>query len=174
MPVIDAWHEFFVAAAGASAVLLGLTFLGVSVHLERTTSHANLIQLAVSSTVPLYYSVLVSLVMLAPPAQPLVPTGAVLLLGIVRAAVSARPIVDSRVRQSLIEHEGRRSMVRHVTPWLAALALVVAAVAIAALPGPGLYALAAVVLIDLALGTQNAFDVLLFGTRSNRRTDTRG
>jgi hypothetical protein len=31
---VEEWHDFFLAAAGAAAVLAGLVFVGVSINLE--------------------------------------------------------------------------------------------------------------------------------------------
>ena len=35
---MDEWHDFFLAAAGAAAVLAGLVFVGVSINLEMIMS----------------------------------------------------------------------------------------------------------------------------------------
>jgi hypothetical protein len=32
---IDQWHEYYLAVAGAAAVLLGLVFIALSLHLEK-------------------------------------------------------------------------------------------------------------------------------------------
>jgi hypothetical protein len=36
---VEEWHDFFLAAAGAAAVLAGLVFVGVSINLETIMSN---------------------------------------------------------------------------------------------------------------------------------------
>ena len=39
---MDEWHDFFLAAAGAAAVLAGLVFVGLSINLDQIMSNPTL------------------------------------------------------------------------------------------------------------------------------------
>lgn len=63
------WPDFLVAAAGASAVLLGLVFIGLTIHLEGREEQPILVPMAIGSATTLFYPVVVSLLLLMPPDQ---------------------------------------------------------------------------------------------------------
>ncbi|HEY5521021.1 MAG TPA: hypothetical protein VIK08_10205 [Candidatus Limnocylindrales bacterium] len=49
------WPDFLVAAAGASAVLLGLVFIGLTIHLEGREEQPILVPMAIGSATTLFY-----------------------------------------------------------------------------------------------------------------------
>ena len=81
---VDEWHDFFLAAAGAAAVLAGLVFVGVSINLEMIMSDPSygLAGRALEALV-LLVAVLIVTMLLLVPAQGVVLAGAeVLAVGV--------------------------------------------------------------------------------------------
>lgn len=62
----EQWHDLFVAVAGASAALLGLLFVAVSINLERILSFKGLPERALETLMLLLGVLLVSIVALMP------------------------------------------------------------------------------------------------------------
>src|SRR4051812_50093971 len=82
---MDDWHDFFLAAAGAAAVLAGLVFVGLSINLEMIMSNPayGLPGRALEALV-LLVAVLIVTILLLVPAQGTVLVGAeVLAVGVV-------------------------------------------------------------------------------------------
>jgi hypothetical protein len=82
---VDEWHDFFLAAAGAAAVLAGLVFVGVSINLEMIMSDPSygLAGRALEALVLLVGVLIVTLLLLVP-SQGMVLAGAeVLAVGVV-------------------------------------------------------------------------------------------
>ena len=63
---MNEWHDFYVAAAGASGALAGLIFVGVSLNLTKILSFPTLPNRAVTSIILLLSILLVSLLLLVP------------------------------------------------------------------------------------------------------------
>lgn len=166
---IAGWHEFFLATASAAAVLLGLTFVGMSLHYDTRHLDRRLVVLALDSAVPLFYAVLTCLVMLVPIAQPWVPSGALAVVGALATINAGAPLFGGWFADATRPRPEHRFLdrLRYVLPWLAALALIPTALALLVAPEPVLYVVAFIVLALLAFGMQNAWDLLL-------RRDLRG
>ena len=82
---VDEWHDFFLAAAGAAAVLAGLVFVGVSINLDTIMSNPGygLAGRALEALV-LLVAVLIVTILLLVPAQGMGLAGAeVLAVGVV-------------------------------------------------------------------------------------------
>jgi hypothetical protein len=160
---LEPWHEFFVAAAGAGAVLLGLVFIGLSIHLEGRDEQPELVPLAIGSAVTLFYPVVISLILLMPPAQPWLPSAAMLIVGAFAALSSGAPIFDTQLRRLWVGRRRVSDWVRYTVPWLAALLLIAVAGWLLVEPSGALYATAIVIVTYLVVGTQNAWNLLLAG-----------
>jgi hypothetical protein len=189
------WAGFFTTAAGASAVLLGLVFVAMSIHYNLAAFDRHLVAMVTESAVPFFYATLVSLVMLVPPTQPWVPTAALFVVGGLASLNSgvplfgryfnvgpgadaspgadARPGADASLgaepgssgRQPLAPVHHRP--LSFVLPFFAALALLPTAIALLTWPAEALYVVGFLVLAFVAFGMQNAWDALL-------RRDLRG
>jgi hypothetical protein len=71
---IDQWREYYLAVAGAAAVLLGLVFIALSLHLEKTeTPGVPVLGLGGQALINLIYVLLLSLGMLVPYRPPVLP-----------------------------------------------------------------------------------------------------
>ena len=98
-----AWHDFFLAAAGASAALLGLLFVGVSINLGAIAAEerADLRARASQAFANLIFVLLVALVMLIPDPDPGsigVSLAVIAGLGLVRVAQNLYPIFRGRTQ----------------------------------------------------------------------------
>jgi hypothetical protein len=90
---LQPWHDFYLAAAGAAAVLLGLLFLSVSLHLDREASeYTSLNQVSRETMIVFSYVLAATLLLLAPISSPLVLGGALLVLSLVGLQDSLRTV----------------------------------------------------------------------------------
>lgn len=161
--VLASWSSFFAAAAGASAVLLGLVFIGLTIHLEGHQERPALVPMAVGSATTLFYPVIISLVLLMPPEQPWLPTGTLLVIAFFAALSAGAPIIQSDLRGLWIHERKPSDWVRYLVPAIAALGLIGAAAWLVADPADAIYAIALVIVVYLVVGTQNAWNLLLAG-----------
>ena len=160
---IAGWREFFVASAGAGAVLLGLVFIGLTIHLEGHEEKPALVPLAVDSATTLFYPVLISLVMLMPPAQPWLPTLVLVVVALFAALSASAPLLQRSLRDLWIGQARLDDWVRYLVPSLASLVLILAALSLVVDPTISAYAIGFVIVIYLVVGTQNAWNLLLAG-----------
>ncbi len=63
---MEAWHDFLVAVAGASAALVGLLFVGLSINLDRLLATPHLLLRAGASLTTLGSMLIISCLLLAP------------------------------------------------------------------------------------------------------------
>jgi hypothetical protein len=156
------WQPFYIASAGAAAVLLGLVFVAISLHYDPAQLDRYLVGMTTEAAVPFFYAALVSLVMLVPPAQPWFPTVTLLLLGGLAVLNSGIPLVGRWFRAPIASRPRSTSQrVKLALPFLTAISIVPAALALLAAPDVGLYATGAIVLAFVAFGMQNAWDAVL-------------
>ena len=108
------WHDFFLAAAGTSAALLGLLFVGVSINLaaiageERVALRAR----AGQAFVNLLFALVISLLMLIPDPDPVsIAFGLVVVagLGLLSLARNLYPVIRGRTLTRYWVHIARRS-----------------------------------------------------------------
>ncbi|MGZ3631933.1 MAG: hypothetical protein ACXWQ6_05335 [Candidatus Limnocylindrales bacterium] len=160
---VAGWRDFYLASAGAAAVLLGLIFVGMSLHYDLRQLDRRLVAMATESAVPFFYALLACLVMLVPAAQPWVPSGGLVVVGALGALNAGLPLVAPWYSEAVRPGAGHRvrDCLRYVLPWLTALALCATALALLIVPESALYAVGLIVLVFIALGMQSAWDVLL-------------
>jgi hypothetical protein len=77
---LQRWHDYYVAAGGAAAVLLGLLFVGLSLHLDREASedYDVLYRIGTQTMIDLAYALAFALLMLIPISNPMVLGGVLL------------------------------------------------------------------------------------------------
>jgi hypothetical protein len=157
------WHDFYAASAGVAAVLLGLVFVGISIHYDIRNIDRRLVTMATESAVPFFYASLASLAMLIPVSEPWTPTILLVVVGLLTAVNAGTPFFARWYSGATDPRPGHRlfDRLRFVMPVVAGLGLVIAAIALLAAPEPSLYAICLVVLVLLAFGMQNAWDTLL-------------
>jgi hypothetical protein len=90
---MERWHDFYVAAGGAAAVLLGLLFVSLSLHLNREASEYDMLyRVGTQTMIDLAYALAFALLMLIPISDPTVLGGVLLVLSFGGALDSLRTI----------------------------------------------------------------------------------
>jgi hypothetical protein len=93
---VERWHDYYVAAGGA-AVLLGLLFVSLSLHLDREASEYEVLyRVGTQTMIDLAYALAFALLMLVPISDPAVLGGVLLLLSLGGALDSLRTIARHR------------------------------------------------------------------------------
>jgi hypothetical protein len=153
---IEAWQVFFVALAGAAAVLLGLTFIGASIHLERRGRALWHRDLAISSGTSLFYAMIIALIMLIPDGRPAAQAVLLLLFAGLGFQSSRVAYLAARAR-----HPTRQALFfRFILSWASMVVLAVAAAGLGLGWAPAVWLAAGVAFVNVLLGTQNAWDLL--------------
>jgi hypothetical protein len=107
------WHDFFLASAGATAALLGLLFVGVSINLTTIAAdeRIDLRTRAAQAFANLIFVLVVSLLMLVPAPEPsFIATGlaAVAAFGLLRVGQNVYRLVGGRGRVAKLRPTLRR------------------------------------------------------------------
>jgi hypothetical protein len=87
---LQSWRDFYVTAGTAAATLVGLLFVGLSLHIRVVASHAGVRSLARVTLADFFVVLLVSLVILAPMGTAGVATW-LIGVGVLSLALVARP-----------------------------------------------------------------------------------
>ena len=161
---MEEWHDFFLATAGAAAVLAGLVFVGVSINLDTIMSHPSygLPGRALEALV-LLVAVLIVAILLLVPGQGTVLAGAeVLAVGVVDwAAVVIIQLLVLKNWRSLDASLRSHFVPRVVLSQMATLPIVAAGVGVMSWGVSGLYWLVVGVVISLLVGVLDAWVLLV-------------
>jgi hypothetical protein len=155
----SAWHDFGVAAAGASAALAGLVFVAVSINLDRILAYPWLPG-RVAETVVLLVAVLVESLLLLAPAQSRVALGLEMLTiaGAAWAVVTATHVrLGGHRGRPTPEHRGTRI----VAGQLASLPALIAGASLLVHAGGGLYWMLAGMTLSVLAAVLNAWVLLI-------------
>jgi hypothetical protein len=154
---IEDWQSYFTVLGGAAAVLLGLTFIGASIHLERGARASWYRDLAISSGTSLFYALIIALIMLMPDGRPALQAVLLLVFAALGAQSARAAYLAARQR-----NPSRQTLVfRFVMPWASMAVLAAAAIALAFAWGPAVWLISGVAFVNVLLGTQNAWDLML-------------
>jgi hypothetical protein len=161
---MDDWHDFFLAAAGAAAVLAGLVFVGLSINLEMIMSNPTygLPGRALEALV-LLVAVLVVTILLLVPRQGMMLAGVeVLVVGVFGwVAIVTIHLLHLRNWQSLGASLRWNFVGRVVLGQVATLPIVAAGVAVLNWGFGGLYLLAAGVILSFLVAVAEAWVLLV-------------
>ena len=160
---MDEWHDFFLAVAGAAAVLAGLVFVGVSINLDTIMSNPTygLPGRALEALVLLVAVLIVSILLLVP-AQGMLLAGAEVLAVGVADWISILAIQLLQLRNWQSEPSLRWILVtRVVMGQVATIPFVGAGVAILSWGVGGLYLLVAAVVLSLLVAVSDAWVLLV-------------
>jgi modulator of FtsH protease len=161
---MDDWHDFFLAAAGAAAVLAGLVFVGLSINLDTIMSNPTygLPGRALEALV-LLVSVLVVTILLLMPAQGMVLAGVEMLaVGIADwVAIVAIHLLQLKNWQSLAPNLRWNFVWRVGLGQAATLPFVAAGVAVLSRGVGGLYLLVAGVVLSFLVAVAEAWVLLV-------------
>jgi hypothetical protein len=158
------WYDFFLAAAGAAAVLAGLVFVGVSINLDMIMANPTygLVGRALEALV-LLVAVLIVTSLLLVPAQGTVVAGVeVLAVGVADwAAIVAIQLLQLRNWRSLEATLRWHFVARVVLGQVATLPLVAAGIAVLNWGVSGLYLLVAGVVLSFLVTVGDAWVLLV-------------
>ncbi len=161
---MEEWHDFFLAAAGAAAVLAGLVFVGVSINLDMIMSNPTygLAGRALEALV-LLVAVLIVTILLLVPAQGMVLAGAeVVTVGLVDwAAIVAIQVLQLRNWHSLEASLRWHFVPRVVLGQIATLPLLAAGIAVLSWGVSGLYLLVVGVILSFLVAVGDAWILLV-------------
>ena len=161
---MDEWHDFFLAVAGAAAVLAGLVFVGVSINLDTIMSDPRygLAGRALEALV-LLVAVLIATILLLVPDQGMLLAGAELLaVGVVDwAAVVIIQVLVLRNWRSLEPAFRWHFVPRVVLCQLATLPIVAAGVGVMGWGVGGLYWLVVGVVLSFLVAVADAWILLV-------------
>ena len=166
---LPAWRDFFVASTGAAAVLLGLTFVGLTIHVERQGLDSLRRGLAIGSATSLLYALFASLLMLMPEGVPAVQAIGLVLIGLFGFISAAAALANAR-------HGGStraRLAFQFVLPGIAFALLVIGGIALAFGVEQAVWGVAFVVFLLITSGTQSAWDLLVSFAPAGREHEER-
>jgi len=150
------WHDFFVASTGAAAVLLGLTFVGLTIHVERRGLDNLRRGLAIGSATSLIYALFTSLIMLMPEGVPYAQAVGLVLVGSF-GFVSAEAALVSARRGGFTR---TRLVFQFMLPAIGIALLLIAGIALGLGAQQAVWGAAGVVFLLITSGTQSAWDLL--------------
>ena len=153
----EGWSDFLVAAAGASAALAGLVFVGISINLTRIISFPGLPARAGQTIVVLANSLAVSLIALGP-ADSHVGLGVVILVVALAGWLSVI-VIQYRTKEDAVVRQHRTGTILMMQ--LSTVPFVVCGVSMLADGGGGLYWMQAGVILSLLVGLANGWVLLV-------------
>ena len=165
--MVAPWHEFFVVGGHAGAVLLGLVFVGMEIHLEKIHEDRQMYLIAAGSALGFLWVLLFSLLMLAPPLSPWVPGFALLGLSVLTFLGTSAPFFA--MRRSSERPTRAAYVIVYLLPYLASFVALTGSVLLLLGGMESLYLIALALFIWIATGSINAWVFLIRG-RSPVRT----
>lgn len=159
---LQGWHDFYVTAGAASATLVGLLFVGLSLHIRIVVSHPDVRALARVTLTDFFGILLVSLALLQP-TDSSVQTGSWLLgIAAVSLILTVRPALEG------LGHSGTRTLgmatlaARFGVTALAFVALGLVGVLFVAGAYPeAVGSLLPVLVVSLVVAVRNTWDLLV-------------
>jgi len=159
---LQSWHDFYLTAGAAKATLVGLLFVGLSLHIRVVVSHSDVRALARVTLTNFFVIVLIALSILIPTSSAINIALWVLVVGLVSLGLMLRPAIEG-----LRSRSNRTLGLRVLTARFGISALgYVAMVVLAALFATGNYeagfnGLVTVVIVLLVIAVRNTWDLLV-------------
>jgi hypothetical protein len=151
--IMQRWHDYYVVAGGAAAVLLGLLFVSLSLHLDREASEYDVLyRVGVQTMIDLANALVLSLLMLIPIGNPTV-------LGIVLLLVSLVGVRDSL--RTIARRELLQGWTHYVSLGCFAVLTACAIVFLFGAVRVGLYATGPAIGLLIIAGTRNTWELLI-------------
>ncbi len=156
---LDAWHDFFLGAAGAAAALTGLLFVALSLHIRYIVSDATYRSMARGSLLGLVMVLIVGLIGLMRQPNSWAGTELALIGALYVAAEGAYEVITFGRQHWRV---ARSSLARSGVAHLLALIGIVGGLGLVFQAGPGLFAIALICIAIVVWDLWNAW-VLLMG-----------
>ena len=159
---LQSWHDFYLTAGAASATLVGLLFVGLSLHIRVVVSHSDVRALARVTLTNFFVIVLIALSILIPTSSATNIALWVLLVGLVSIGLMLRPAIEG-----LRNRSSRTLGLRVLTARFGISALgYIAMIALAGLFTAGNFeagfnGLVTVVIVLLVMAVRNTWDLLV-------------
>lgn len=169
--LLATWHDYYLLAGTASATLMGLLFVSLSIHLERVVAEdgAHLEAMAREAFASFLIVLFISLIFLVPSTARHPMALNLMLMGVLRAILSARRIRKAFASTGRSEGFDRRFfLLRFAFSLIASALLLLAGVALAR-PMPaeaGLAAIMVAVVFLLADAARSAYELLVRTARA--------
>jgi modulator of FtsH protease len=154
---VEAWHDFFVAVLGASAVLTGLVFVALSINLKEILSEPSLPSRAAEAITVLFSVLVFSVFGLVPSESSTLLGIGLLATGLVAWGMTVAIQIRSLRRWPDAPHYG----VRIATKQAATLPVIIAGISVLAVAGGGLYWLIPATLLLFIAGVLDAWVLLV-------------
>jgi len=156
------WHDFYVTAGAAAATLVGLLFVGLSLHIRVVVSHPDVRSLARVTLTDFFLVLLVALLMLTPTQAPATAAAWLVVIAIISLGIVFRPAMEA-IRN------GRRRAIRPrvLIARFGLSALCTAGLAVAGVSvsvgdvQDSLLGILAVVVVLLTVAVRNTWDLLV-------------
>jgi hypothetical protein len=159
---LQSWHDFYLTAGAASATLVGLLFVGLSLHIRVVVSHPDVRALARVTLTNFFVIVLIALAILIPTTASTNIALWLLLVGLVSFGLMLRPAIEGFRNRS-----NRTLGLRVLTARFGISALgFIAMIGLAAVFAAGNYeagfnGLVTVVVVLLVMAVRNTWDLLV-------------
>jgi hypothetical protein len=156
------WHEVYVTVGAAAGTLVGLLFVGLSLHIRVVVEHAEVRSLARVTLTAFSTLLLVAIAVLQPTDSALVVADWLAAIGLVSLVLTVRPLRDALVRGSDRALGLRTIMARFGVSGLGFLGILACAILMASgRPVDALSLLLIVIVLLLVVSVRNTWDLLV-------------
>ena len=154
------WHEFNVSVVTASAALLGLLFVALSIHMRVLSAVENAELRSVARTVFLGYVLSLGIGFLALMPQTLGAFGAELLVVVLAATVPFAAASRSGLRATGIGYDRRVTIIQFVAGFALFVVTIAAAIGVAAGEARALFIVGGIAVLSLLWGVFNTWELI--------------
>jgi len=166
------WHDLYVTVGATAATLVGLLFVGLSLHIRVVVAHAEVRSLARVTLTAFFVVVLVAIAMLQPADSAVVVADWLASISVVSLVLMVKPL-----RDGLVRGRGRALGFRTITARFGvsglafAVLLVCASLLAAGRTSDSLNLLLVIVVALLIVSVRNTWDLLVTVAASSREGD---
>jgi modulator of FtsH protease len=157
---LAAWHDFNVGVVTASAALLGLLFVALSIHVRTLTAAHNAELRSVARTIFLGYVVALCIGCLALMPQTLRALGLELLALLVVATIPFRAAARSGLRAAGVGFDRRVTVVQFFAGSVLFVVTIAASIGIAAGESSALFVIGGIAVLSLIWGVFNTWELI--------------
>ena len=161
------WHDFNVSVVAASAALLGLLFVALSLHMRVLSAMENVELRAIARTVFLGYVLSLGIGFLALMPQTLGAFGVELLIVILAATFPYAAAARNGLRATGIGYDRRVTIIQFVAGFALFVVSIAAAIGIATGEARALYVVGGIAVLSLLWGVFNTWELIFRVQRVN-------